>query len=61
MQKNRKKILENPDSFAAVTFDDIGKVFNGPKLIHITIAKCIFTVLYNMIFDCCESGCYMLR
>ena len=42
-------------------FDDIRRVFYGPKIIHITIAKDSFTVLYNMIFDCCESGCYMLR
>ena len=42
-------------------FDDLGRVFNGQKIIHITIAKGSFAVLYNMIFDCCESGCYMLR
>ena len=42
-------------------FDDFRRVFDGPKIIHITIAKGSFTVLYNMIFDYCESGCYMLR
>ena len=42
-------------------FDDIRRVFDEPKLIRITIAKDIFTVLYYMIFDCCESGCYMVR
>ena len=42
-------------------FDDLGGVFNGPKIIHITIAEGSFTVPNSMIFDCCESGCYMLR
>ena len=42
-------------------FDDFRRVFDGPEIIHITIAKGSFTVLYHMIFDCCESGCYMLR
>ena len=31
------------------------------KIIHITIAEGSFTVLYSMIFDCCESESYMLR
>ena len=35
--------------------------FDGPEIIHITIAKGSFTVLYNIIFDCCESGCYILK
>ena len=42
-------------------FDDLGGVFNGPKIIHITIAEGSFTVLKSMIFDCCESGYYMLK
>ena len=42
-------------------FDDFRRVFDGPEIIHITIAKGSFTVLYNMIFESSESGCYMLR
>ena len=32
-------------------FDDIGRVFYGPKIIDITIAKSSFTVFDDMIFD----------
>ena len=28
-------------------FADLGIVFNGPKIIHMTIAEDIFTVLYS--------------
>ena len=42
-------------------FDDLGRVFDGPKIIDITIAKSSFTVLHNMIFDICKSRCNMLR
>ena len=31
-------------------FDDIRRVFDGPKIIHITIVKGSLTVLNNMIF-----------
>ena len=39
----------------------LGRVFHGPKIIDITIAKSSLTVLYNMIFDSCKNRCNMLR
>ena len=35
--------------------------FYRPKIIDITIAKSSFTVVYNMIFDSCKSGCNMFK
>ena len=53
--------LENPERFAAGIFGWPLNSFKGPRLTHITFAKGSLTVLYNMIFDCCESGWYLLR
>ena len=40
-----KKIYENPESYAAAVFYDIRRLYYGPKIIDITIAKDSFTVL----------------
>ena len=53
--------MRTPKVTRSQLFDDLGKVFNGPKIINIAIAKSSFTVLYNMIFDSCKSRCNMLR
>ena len=42
-------------------FDVLRRVFDGPKIIHITITKGSFTALYNMIFDYSESRCNIPR
>ena len=43
--------MRTPKVTQSQLFDDLGRIFNGPKIIDITIAKSSFTVLYNMIFD----------
>ena len=53
--------MRTPKVTQSQLFDDLGRVFNGPKIIYITIAKSSFTLLYNMIFDSCQSRCNMLR
>ena len=56
-----KKDTWEPWKFRRRNFSINSESFDGPEIINIIIAKGSFTVLYNMIFDCCESGCYMLR
>ena len=34
-------------------FDDLKRVYYGPKIIYIIIAKSSFTVFDNMIFEIC--------
>ena len=54
--------MRTPKSYVVATFSMTSEeFFNGPKIIDITIAKSNFTVLYNMIFDGCQSRCNMLR
>ena len=53
--------MRTPKVTQSQLFDDLGGVFNGPKIIDITIVESSFTVLYNMIFDSCQSRCNMLR
>ena len=42
-------------------FDDLRRVFDGPKITLIAIAKGSFVVRYYIIFDCCVSGFNMLK
>ena len=42
-------------------FDDIGRVFNGPKLIPISITKISFTVFDNMILQRLDRMLYALK
>ena len=60
VEKTKEDTWE-PWMFCSCNFSMTRQSFNGPKIIHITIAKGSFTVLYRMVFDCCESGCNMLR
>ena len=57
----KEEILDNPERFADATFQTSEEFLMDTEIIHIAIAKGSFIVLYNMIFDCCESGCYILR
>ena len=61
VEKVERRYLRTPKVTQSQLFDDLGRVFNGPKIIDITIAKSSFTVLNNMIFDSCQSRCNMLR
>ena len=46
-----RRYFENPKSFADATFSMTSEeFFDGPGIIHITIAKGSFTVFYNTIF-----------
>ena len=51
VEKLKKKIYENPASYAFAVFQWLQKRFYGPKIIDITVAKDSFTVFSNMIFD----------
>ena len=60
--KTSKEVTWETWKFRSRNFSMItGEFFDWQKYFHITIAKGSFTVLYYMIFDCCESVCYMLR
>ena len=61
VEKSKKDTLE-PWKFRSHNFSMTWEEFlMDQKIIHITIAEGSFTVLYSMIFDCCESESYMLR
>ena len=59
--KTYKAEKSKEEGYAVATFDDLRRVFNGPKIIDITIDKSSPTVLYNMTFNSFKSRHYMLR